>query len=214
VQAWGVATPTDITINALYNSVTVSATLHVTPSAIPLNLTITPSILLGGASGTGVVTLNGAVSSTAVVTLSSSQPSLLGVPTSVSVSSGQSASPAFTVTTAAVSEPATVTVSATYGGSTANIPILLTPDPAVSSIAAATSIVAGATTTGTVYLDGPARADGEVVSLSTSDSSVLTVPASVMVPAGGCALGSAVDYAIVGVWLVPYGSKCQAACIT
>jgi acetyl esterase/lipase len=58
------------------------------------------------------------------------------------------------------------------------LPVLL------SLTAAPTSVIGGATATGTVTLDSPAPAGGAVVSLSTGSSAVATVPASVTVAAG------------------------------
>jgi hypothetical protein len=180
-----VTTTTDVTINAAYAGLTLAAVLNVTPSVAPLDVKITPDVLKGSTSSSGSVTMNGTQTTTATVALSSSQPSLLAVPASVSVFPGALASPLFTVTTASVTLPTTVTVSATYGGSTKTTTVNLTPGPAISALTVgATSLVAGSSTSGTVYLDGPAGVGGETVSLESSDPSAASVPDTVSVPAG------------------------------
>jgi hypothetical protein len=51
----------------------------------------------------------------------------------VTVSAGASASPAFTITTSAVTNTTPVTISATYNGVTVNAPLSVTPPPASGS---------------------------------------------------------------------------------
>jgi hypothetical protein len=184
LQAGNVSSPTDVTVNAAYAGATVPATLHITPAVAPLSVTIAPALLLGGTSASGTVALNGALATTVTVSLVSSQPGVLAVPASVSVFARQATSLPFTVTTAAVTQPTNVTVTATYGGSTATATVRVTPDPAVRAVTAIASLVAGAIESASVVLDGPAGPNGEVVTLESSDPSVASVPASVTVPAG------------------------------
>ena len=158
-----------------------------TPTTIS-SLTLNPTSVVGGAqSSTGTVTLSGpAPTGGAVVSLSSSNPSVAAVPASVTVPAGAS-SASFAVTTAAVVAPTTVTISASYGGTSTAASLTVTP-PGVtlSSLTLSPTSVIGGTqsSTGTVTLSGPAPTGGAVVSLSSSSPSVAAVPASVTVPAG------------------------------
>ena len=60
-----------------------------------------------------------------------------------------------------------------------------TPDPVLASITLASgSVVAGSTVQGTALLDRAAKGGGANVSLSSSNTSIATVPGSVLVPEG------------------------------
>jgi len=68
------------------------------------------------------------------------------------------------------------------GGSNSSTP---TPDPVLPSITLASgSVVAGSTVQGTASLDRAAKGGGATVSLSSSNTSIATVPGSVLVPEG------------------------------
>jgi subtilisin family serine protease len=157
-------------------------------SATLSSLTLAPTAVNGGVRSNGLVTLSGAApSGGAVVSLSSSNPSVATVPASVTVSAGAS-STAFQVSTASVSSQTTVTISASYSGSQQSA--TLTVVPANSALALAslalspTTVSGGVPSNGLVTLSGTAPSGGAVVSLSSSNPSVATVPASVTVPAG------------------------------
>jgi hypothetical protein len=64
-------------------------------------------------------------------------------------------------------------------------PPATTPDPVLASITLASgSVVAGSTVQGTASLDRAAKSGGANVSLSSSNTSIATVPGSVLVPEG------------------------------
>ena len=71
-------------------------------------------------------------------------------------------------------------------GSPGTAPLTVTPVAVGLSSLAVTpsSVVGGSPSTGTVTLTGPAPAGGAVVSLSSSNTSVASVPANVTVPSG------------------------------
>ena len=155
-----------------------------------VSLSLSSSSVVGGSSSTGTVTLSGpAPSGGAVVSLSSSNPSSATVPATITVP-GSSASATFPVTTVSVSSSTAVTISAVYGGVTQSSPLTVNPpvDPPpvalVSLSLSPSSVVGGSGSTGTVTLSGPAPSGGALVSLSSSQSSVASVPGSVTVPAG------------------------------
>jgi len=109
-------------------SATSVAFATVTPSADAL--TLSPTVVPGGSSAQGTVTLASPASGGGLsVPLSSSQPSVASVPSSVTVPAG-SASATFQVSTAAVSSRADVTISANIHGTPRTAVLAVTPPPA------------------------------------------------------------------------------------
>ena len=130
VSTSAVATSTTVTISASYAGITKSASLTVNPAPPPptlSSLTLNPSTVIGGVqSSTGRVTLSApAPTGGATVTLSSSS-GAAGVPSSVFVPAGAS-SATFTVNTSIVLVSTSVTISASYNGTTrtATLTVLL-----------------------------------------------------------------------------------------
>jgi hypothetical protein len=150
------------------------------------SLGLNPSTVTGGQSSTGTVTLTGpAPSGGALVTLSSANP-VASVPTSVTVSANSSTAN-FTVNTTPVSATTSGNITATYSGVTKSATLTVKP-PAPAALTSLTlnpsTVVASATSKGTVNLTAAAPAGGAVVALTSSNSSRATIPASVTVPAG------------------------------
>jgi hypothetical protein len=168
-----------------------SALLLITPGGGPLSLkflTVTPDALTGGSNATGTVTLSGAApSGGAVVTLTKSfadgSPGTvpITVPASVTVPAGQSTA-SFTIGTSSVTTTVTVTVHGAFNGSTALHHFVLFP--LLSALQFEGTVPGGQPATGTVFLSSGAPSGGLVVSLSSLNTSRVTVPASVTVPAG------------------------------
>ena len=160
-------------------------------SATLTSLTLSPSSVTGGNPSTGKVTLSGpAPGGGTVVSLSSSNTSMATVPASVTVAAG-TASATFQITTMAVANSTPVIISASQAGVSQQQTASLTVTPAASSGPTLTSLTLNPTSvnggnpsTGKVILSGPAPGGGTVVSLSSSNTSVATVPASVTVAAG------------------------------
>jgi len=152
-------------------------------------LTLNPTSVVGGNSSTGTVTLSGpAPAGGAQVALSSSNTTAARVPASVTIAAGAT-SAAFTVATSAVSASTAVTISAAYAGATRSASLTVTPAappaPTLASLALnPTSVTGGNSSTGAVTLSGPAPAGGAQVALSSSNTTVARVPASVTVAAG------------------------------
>lgn len=178
-----VAVNTPVTISATYNSVTVGSTLTVTPPPVPSAVTLTAASVQGGAPTTGTVTLTvAAPAGGAVVTLKSNNAAAI-VPATVTVAAGATVSPVFSISTTPVAVNTAVTISATYGGTTA-ASILNITAPGVSAVTLSQPAVqGGASTTATVSLSGPAAAGGALVTLSSSNPAAV-VPASITVAAG------------------------------
>ena len=142
--------------------------------------------MLSGATSTGTVTLSGpAPSGGAAVALSTSDP----VSTTLSQSTvtvAQGATTAnFTVTANSVASTTTATISASYGGNVASAVLTITPLPGVASLTLSPStVVGGGSSTATVTLTQVAPTGGAVVNLTSSNTAVATVPATITVPSG------------------------------
>jgi hypothetical protein len=181
-----VAADTQVTISALYNAITQTATLTVTaPVAALASVTVDPAAVLGGSSSTGTVTLDLPVPvGGAVVALSSSNPAAQ-VPATVTVDAGQTTA-TFPVTTSSVTSDTQVTISASYNSVTQTTTLTVTASTAtLSSVSLSpTTVVGGISSTGIVTLSGPASPGGALVSLFSSNAAAAQVPASVTVPGG------------------------------
>ena len=148
------------------------------------SVSLNPSSVTAGSTSTGTATLSAAApSGGAVVALSSSNPSVATVPASVTVPAGAT-SASFTVSTSGVAATTAVTISGAYGGVTKSA-VLTVTSPTLSSVSLnPTSVPAGSASTGTVTLSAAAPVGGAMVALSSSNTAVAIVPASVTVPAG------------------------------
>lgn len=177
-----VASSTSLQISASLNGVSRSATLTVAAPTLS-SLSLNPTSIVGGNSSTGTVTLTGNAAVAIVVSLTSNNTGAASVPVNVTVPVGSSGA-TFTVSTNPVSSTTAPTISAVYSGTTRN-QTLTVNSPSLSSLTLNPSTVRGGSpSTGTVTLNGRAPAGGTSVSLSSSNSSVATVPSSVTVPSG------------------------------
>ena len=127
-----VTTTTSVTITANYNNTTRTALLTVTPPAAPAtlqNLTLSTTSVAGGSTVLGTVILSGAApQGGAAASLASSNAAVVGVPPGLTVPQGATAA-TFSATTSAVSASTTVTISATYNGTTRTTTLTVTPSP-------------------------------------------------------------------------------------
>jgi hypothetical protein len=156
------------------------------------SVSASPNPVVGGNASTGTVTLTGiAPAGGAVVTLSTASPSV-AIPASAIVAAG-AVSTTFSITTSAVSSSTTATISATYSGVTKQTVLTLNPvppppPPPASNLStltlSPTTVVGGGSSTGTVTLTAVAPTGGATVNLSSSNTSLATVPSSVLVAAG------------------------------
>jgi len=152
------------------------------------SLAVSPSTVAGGTSSTGTATLSAAApAGGATVTLASSNPAVVGVPASVTVPAG-AASTSFAITTTTVAASTALSISGTFGGVTRTAVLTVTPVAAAPSLSSVTvnptSVVGGAGASGTVTLTAAAPAGGAIVGLSSSNTTVASVPASATVAAG------------------------------
>jgi len=172
------------TITASYNGTAYGAGLTVLPVAVS-GITFYPSTVNAGDSAPLTVYLTGPAAAGTSVSLVSSNPSVLQVPSSVSLTAGAN-EVSITGTTFAVATQTNVTVTATYNGSSGQATLTVVPVPplVISDLGLSpTTITGGNNATGTVYLSGYAPPNGASVSLSSS-SGLVQPPATVLVPAG------------------------------
>ncbi len=188
-----VAVTTPITATASYNNTTATAPLTLMPTTLT-TLTLSPTSVLGGDAARGSVTLSCPVallnSGGETVTLTSSNPAVASVPASVSLASGATTA-TFPITTSAVqtSTPVTITASFTLSGQSAvsqtlTATLTVTPFTVATLTLAPTALCGGLTSTATVTLNGLAPVGGKVVTLTSSNPAVTSIPATVTVPAG------------------------------
>jgi hypothetical protein len=178
-----VSSATQVTISAIANGTTKTAQLTVDPIGVA-SLALSPASVVGGQASTATVTLNSAAPAGGLtVSLTSSDPAVATVPGVVTVLDAAT-SAQFTVTTSPVSSATQVTISATASGATKTATLTVGPLGLQSLTLNPTSVYGGYTSAGTVTLNGPAPAGGLTVSLSSSDPTVVTVPASVTVAQG------------------------------
>jgi len=140
-----------------------------------------PASVIGGSASTGTVTLTGAApAGGAGVSLSSASGSV-SVPASITVPQGLTAA-SFVIMTSGVSALTSTSISASYQGVTKTTTFTVMPMSAASLASltlGSTSVVGGASTTGTVMLAAPAGSGGVLVALASSNPSLAAVPPSV-----------------------------------
>ena len=178
-----VSVPTTVEITASYGLVSVKQTLTVLPPALQ-QLYLTPTTIIGGCgSSAGKIVLTGsAPSGGAVVPLSNTNTSAT-FPASVTVPAGAS-SQTFTVPTKYVTGNVSGAVTASYGGVSQTLNVIVRPIRAKTLTLSPNPVKGGAAVTGTVTLEC-ASPSNIVVSLTTSNSAAASPALStITIPAG------------------------------
>ena len=147
------------------------------------SLTLSPSTVVGGTVVTGTVTLSANTTANTDVTLASNNTTVAPVPAKVTVLNGTSSN-TFTFTTTAVTAATTVTITATLGTSVKTATLIVNPPLLSAMTITPTTLVGGADAIGTVTLSGNAPAGGLLVTLTSSSTTLATVPPVVRVLAG------------------------------
>jgi hypothetical protein len=175
-----------VTITAKGGSVskTVSLTVNL---PVPASVTFDPSSVTGGASSVGAVTLMGPAGKDGALVKLTSKSKSATVPVSVNVRAGQTTS-TFTVRTYAVPTQETATISASLNGISQDASLTIYSPALVSIKLNLSSVKGGKLSTGKVTLSGPAPERGIKVSMSSS-SNLASVPATLLIPAGGTSVG-------------------------
>jgi uncharacterized repeat protein (TIGR03803 family) len=160
------------------------------------SLTLNPTTVQDGGTSQGRVTLSAAAPSGGVVVGLSSDSTFAMVPANVTVSAGAT-STTFTVRSqSGVLSNTSVVITAALGNSTAQASLTITP-PATVTLSSLTlnpiRVSGGNKSTGTVTLTAAAPSGGAVVTLSSSNTSVATVPSSITVQTGKTSAGFTVS---------------------
>ena len=145
-----------------------------------------PSSVVGGFSSTGTVTLASAAPAGGARVLLGSASAAIALPDSVVVPQGASSAP-FGIATSPASAMMSATLSASYNGATKTMTFSVLPSPPPSVVTlrlSPTTLVGGSSSSATVTLAAPAPAGGTLVTLTSSNPSLASVPSNVVVPAG------------------------------
>ncbi len=178
-----VLSDTTVTLSATLNSITKQASLTVTPSKL-VSLTTSPNSVVGSKPATGKVTLSGfAPVGGYEILLTSSDTSTASVPVSVTVPDGLK-TVTFPISTTPVAASTSVTVSVAFGRFTKAATLTVTPVQLVALTTSPSTVVGSKSAKGKIILNGFAPVGGYEVNLSSSDTSIASVPVSVIVPAG------------------------------
>jgi hypothetical protein len=181
MKAGQVTTQTPVTITASLNSGSASAQLNVMPPSLK-SFSISPTTFNGGIQVQAIAMLNGVAPANGLaINFSSSSPAVQ-VPAVETVAAG-SHSAVFQVPTSSVSATTPATVTATYNGQSAQTQITLTPQGQPASLTLSpTSTTGTAGSFGTVTVAAAASTD-QIFSVSSNNPAV-TVPGTVLIPAG------------------------------
>jgi len=147
------------------------------------SVTVAPTNPVGGSNSTGTVTISSPAPVGGLVINLSTSNSAASVPSTVTVASGATTA-TFTVTTSAVSAATPVTITATRGSQTRTATITVQVSGISSLVFNPSTVKGGNSSTGTITLQQPAPAGGLVILLSSNNPTFVSMPASVVVPAG------------------------------
>ena len=179
------------TIQASLNATIISASVSVTPAPASL-VSLTPSIqtLQLSASGQMQLTIAPAQTQATTVQLASSDVSKVTVAASVSIPAGQITA-SFPVQGLAVgSAQVTATLPSSNGGAastlSSQVQVITPPPTVVALVPATTTLQMGATgTSGALAVQiSAAQTTATTVQISTRTSGIVTVPSTVIIPAG------------------------------
>ena len=172
-----------VTITATYGTATQTTVLTVNPFVIT-SFSISPATVPGGKTSEGYLTLNAVPKSAVLVKLISNSKAVI-VPVGVNVPANAT-SETFKITTKAVGTVTTATVTAGLGTQTEQATLTVEP-PVLETVKVAPATVKGSSGSpviGTVTISGDAPGGGLPVSLTSSDPTIVTVPAVATVASG------------------------------
>jgi hypothetical protein len=182
VSTTGVSSATTASISAATGGTTGKVPLTITPASLT-SVTVNPTAVVGGSESTGTVTLSGyAPTGGFTVALKALKP-VAGVsfPDSVTIAAGSN-SASFQVATKPVSTQESVTIVASAGGQTSSASLTIQVATLQYVSIQPNSFVGGQSSSGTVYMTG--QVTKAVTIKLVSNSSVVSVPASVTIKAG------------------------------
>ena len=178
VTTFPVSVATPVTISATRLGVTVTTILTVKPP-VPINLTFSPSTVMGGENGTGTVTLNGPAPALGATVFLISMNSIAVVPDFVQVAGGQTVG-SFEIVTQPTGTLTGVRIEASHGGGmragTLNVNRAVLSGLTINP----TTVTGGNNASATVTLNGQAPLGGANVMVSTNNP-VVTAPETVKI---------------------------------
>lgn len=182
IRSGPVPTDTAVTLTARLHATSVSALVTVLVPE-PKSLLLSPSLVTGGATATGTVTLSApAPAGGQAVDLSSFDAAVVSVPPTLTVPEG-ALSATFPITTANPVSTRAVLVSASVDDRTVVAVLTVRPVVPLSLNLGASSTIGGTSVPATVTLSRPAPAGGIPLAVAYSNPA-LTGPLSVTVPQG------------------------------
>jgi hypothetical protein len=181
MQAGQVVSSTPVTITATVNGAGATGQLTVLPPSLK-SISISPNAVNGGAQPVATVLLNGvAPSGGAAVNFTSSSPAVLAP--AVGTAPAGSVQVGVALPTTTVTATTTAIITATWNGISVQAPLTLTPQGQPASITLSQSSIAGGTAAFvTVTTAAPATSD-QIFQVNSSSPSI-TVPSSLLMPAG------------------------------
>ncbi len=182
ISTIGVSSPVKVLLTASFAGASQTTPLTVQPGGL-VGLTIQPTTLTGGTSAMATLTLDANAPPGGLgVGIASSDPAVI-VPATITVPAGKS-SFTFPVVTSSVSALTAATLTATLGGATETASLTVLPIRAISLVFNPARIIISGASTGNITLNAPAPVGGLAVALSTDSPKIVTVPTTVLVPAG------------------------------
>lgn len=181
IPTTGVGFQTTATVTASFAGKLGTATLTIVPASL-VSISVNPAAVTGGSPAAGSVSLDGVAGPGGLTVLLKSSIASVQVPSSVTVTAGQSAAK-FTLKTAVVARAVGAQITASVGSTQVSAQFTVNP-PVVSDLSLSPPVVVGsATATCIVTLSGPAPPGGADVKLVSNSTSAL-VPGSVSVARG------------------------------
>lgn len=180
------AEPTTVSITgSLPSGASVVGDVTLLPPPVLTGLTLTPDSVYGGDVSTGTVTLSGPAQAPGVeIALSSSNTAAATVPTTVTVPAGAS-SAMFSIMAVSPTTPRSTTIMASLHGRTSRATLFVSRALSLGTPSVLLSAVEGGSgTTATVRISDRALSGGAVVALTSSDTALATVPATITIPEG------------------------------
>jgi hypothetical protein len=173
------------------------------------SLSVSQLSIFQGDTTTVTVTLNNPATSGLVATLASSVPAVAAVPASITFTTGAT-SASFPITGAA---QGSTTITATLGTDTRTVTLTVAQRPTtlVALLISPSLVAAGTATTGTISLSQPAP-QSMVISLSSSNTNVASVPAAVSATPGATSVGFTINTGAAGTATITatFGNSVQA----
>jgi len=184
VTSFPVANDTVATIGAtLPSGFTTTADLTVTAPRV-VSLIVNPSTIVGGETSTATLTISGAAPAGGlVVNLTSNNGSVVTLPPTVTVPSGQT-TVSFGVDTTSVAQDTLVEIKALYLNSQASATLNVIVPAFVGFTLNPSTVKGGNVSQGTVTIDQAAPPEGLTLEISSSNDSLVTYQKTIVIPGG------------------------------